>query len=220
MLEQMPEEVIREILDPLEKWYHRCHAASLEIVKHPSAPDIARVARGWLPGCKHQHSWVCLGDPYSLATTIIDPTIWSYMDNEGNQREIPNYDSSAHTPMIVQEMAKNLQHIPYCRGSIRAGAMPAGNPDNPPIALPGLSSEAQRFLNLINPEGLDVDAWYSLLHAPVEDWPSGEIIAAAFRQPQLTALIPIDIVGMRTDLNPGGFYLRDEVKETSQGLER
>jgi hypothetical protein len=47
--------------------------------------------------------------------------------------------------------------------------------------------------------------------APVEEWPSGEIFAAMSRDPMLAAWIPIDILGMTTDLNPNVLYLPEEV---------
>ena len=41
----------------------------------------------------------------------------------------------------------------------------------------------------------------------MEGWPSREIIAAAYADDRLRVLIPIDIVGMLTDANPGGLFL-------------
>lgn len=43
-------------------------------------------------------------------------------------------------------------------------------------------------------------------HAPVGGWPSGEITKAVYQTEALSALIPIDRVGMHTDLNPEGLY--------------
>ena len=40
----------------------------------------------------------------------------------------------------------------------------------------------------------------------MEDWPAGPILTAMAETRGLKALIPIDILGMNTDLNPGGLY--------------
>lgn len=71
-----------------------------------------------------------------------------------------------------------------------------------------MSKLAREFLEMAAPQGLDRDGWHALAHAPVLGWPSDEIIAAMYRTPALKLLPPIDIVGMATDLNPGGLYLR------------
>jgi hypothetical protein len=43
----------------------------------------------------------------------------------------------------------------------------------------------------------------------MEGWPSSEIIAAMDDTDELRALVPIDILGMVTDRNPGGLYLSE-----------
>jgi hypothetical protein len=83
--------------------------------------------------------------------------------------------------------------------------------DRPVIHLDttGMSTEAKRFLASLGP--LDARGWMSLFsHAPVEGWPAGEIIERAYHNSQITALIPIDRVGMLTDINPDGLYLKKE----------
>lgn len=62
----------------------------------------------------------------------------------------------------------------------------------------------QLFLELLGP--LDLAGWAQLLHAPVGGWPAREIIAFAYRTKRLSALIPIDVVGMATDVNPNDLY--------------
>jgi hypothetical protein len=88
-----------------------------------------------------------------------------------------------------------------------------GRPDFPTgdvIALDrtGLSPFAVMFLDMLGP--LDRRGWHVLFDGPMEGWPAGEIIAAAYGTPTLKALIPIDRVGMLTDLNPMGVYLREQ----------
>ena len=46
-------------------------------------------------------------------------------------------------------------------------------------------------------------------HAPLNGWPFGEFIAAMDDTPDVTALVPIDLLGMYTDRNPSGLYLRE-----------
>ena len=69
-----------------------------------------------------------------------------------------------------------------------------------------LSPEATRFLKTIAPKGLDRYGWHMIATAPVLGWPSAEILAAISKDERLSALIPIDVLGMRTDLNPGRLY--------------
>jgi hypothetical protein len=46
----------------------------------------------------------------------------------------------------------------------------------------------------------------TLANAPVEGWPAREILTAMAATPRLAACVPIDILGMVTDLNPKGLY--------------
>lgn len=48
-----------------------------------------------------------------------------------------------------------------------------------------------------------------------QNWPAAEIIAAIDDTKALSALVPIDILGMLTDRNPSGLYLPGDEKETS-----
>lgn len=185
-------EDIEEILGyPFEETAHQCHAVSLAIVQS-GVVGPARVARGWCNGVLSQHSWVIRGnDAYSHRSVIIDATLWSYRsDVEG-----------VWTGTYVAG-----QHHPHGHGSIWDYGPPKRG-DGPTHALKGfdeLSGGAKTFLEMCGE--LDVEGWSNLAHMAVEGWPAKEIITAMYNDPQLGFLIPIDIVGMVTDLNPQGLY--------------
>jgi hypothetical protein len=166
-----------------------CHRASLALVR---ALGQGRVARGTCLGVPGQHSWAVLGDDcYDPKASIADPTLWSYMDEP---------------PQVWTGTARQGGHRPHGTGSIWQYGRPP-HPLHDPIALatdPG--PEARAFLQLAAPEGLDLSGWIVLLHSPVEGWPVRQIIEAAYQMPQLRVHIPIDIVGMCTDLNPQELY--------------
>lgn len=183
-----------EALGGLEKWTKNCHAASIELV-YSGVLAEARVARGWCDGVSSQHSWVVLGDPYDKTVEIIDPTLWSYTTN---------------IPAIWFGTAKDKpRHTPHgSEGTI----FTYGRPDLPvgpviPLGKP-LSPSAQHFLDFMSPQGLDRQGWGILAHAPVTGWPAREIITAMYENDDLRVLIPVDIVGMLTDKNPKGLYMR------------
>lgn len=204
--------VMTAALGGLRQWSKRCHEASLHLVRSGVLPEGARVVRGWHPNVPSQHSWVVIGDPYGggysppgepdgnqpLFPTIIDPTLWGYL---GTMPSIAiGRGNTGNTGTI-------FQHRPYGWGYRREGALP--QPQSRLIQLKGyarLSGEAKAFLKREAPKGLDFRGWHQLVHDPVQGWPSAEIIAAAADDPQLKALIPIDIVGNLTDKNPGGLY--------------
>jgi hypothetical protein len=174
---------------PLTSFAHRCHEASLALVK---AMGTGRVARGSCSGVGGQHSWVVLGhDVYDPEAEILDPTLWSYIDRD---------------PFIWRGTLRAEMHRPHGSGSIWEYGMPtsAGGPEIPAPA--GLDPSAQMFLDMILP--LDLTGWAQLANAPVGGgWPAKQIIEAMYGDPVLRPLIPIDIVGMATDLNPEGLYL-------------
>lgn len=146
-------------LEPLSKWHHQCHAASLALVR---AGIGTRVARGTCVGVGGQHSWV--GD-------------------------------------MLDE-----RHRPHGYGSIWDYGRPARS-GGPVIALTPkapLGLAAREFLAMVGP--LDARGWMALAHAPVNGWPAGEIFAAMDDTDALCVLVPIDILGMTTDRNPGGVY--------------
>lgn len=185
---------------PLEEFAFRCHEASLALVKTGALDNYdglgrrvrSRVARGSCPGVRGQHSWVVIGDPYDPHVPVVDPTLWSYVEDvEG----------------VWTGRADERPHSPFGEGSIFSWGMPQGD-GGPEIRLEGISRQAQSFLDLLGP--LDEAGWRQLAHAPVGGWPSKEIFAAMYQNPKLAPWIPIDIVGMATDLNPAGLYLRKE----------
>jgi hypothetical protein len=184
-------QALLDVLAPLEEWAAQCHAASLKLVRSGVLPDTARVARGSCQGVFGQHSWVCVeGDCYDPTHTVIDPTLWSFTDEvEG----------------IWIGSAEVRPHIPHGAGSIWEWGQPQHNGGiTIPLDREGLSQQATNFLGLIEP--LDAKGWAQLAHAPVGGWPSGEILTRMAETPGLGVLIPIDIVGMATDLNPQGLY--------------
>lgn len=189
------DDLIEALGGDLNVWSHQCHAASIHLVKSGVFPASlgARVGRGSCTGVGGQHSWVVLGgNCYDDRAHVIDPTLWSY---------------DASVSGIWTGRANQRPHIPHGAGSIFEWGKPASYGGEPvDLGATGLSEWAKSFLVMLGP--LDRRGWMSLFsHAPVGGWPAGEIIAAAYRNPELQALIPIDRVGMLTDLNPQGLYL-------------
>lgn len=173
------------------QWWHSCHGASLQVVRSRVFAG-ARVARGSCIGVPGQHSWVVVGDPYD-PTMIIDPTIWSY---------------DLSLPVATIPRAEWGRYTPHGAGNIWDATMPrtAYSTKEKPIALAvPVSSQATSFLKMCG--RLGKSGWWDLLHSPVGGWPAAEIFAAAADTPELAALVPIDILGMLTDRNPGGLYL-------------
>lgn len=183
--------LVSSVID-IKDYPAQCHVASLQIVKS-GVLGPSRVARGTCRGVGGQHSWVILGDNcYDDAARIVDPTLWSY-DPTVSGLWIGSYRDGLHRP--------------HGKGSIFAWGKPArGTGEIISLAEAALLSQAaEDFLDLLGP--LDREGWMQLAHAPVEGWPAAEIIAAMYHTPQLIALLPIDVVGMVTDLNPSGLYL-------------
>jgi hypothetical protein len=195
---------ILAVLDPLEHWAHQCHAASSTLVQSGVLGAFARVARGSCRGVGGQHSWVVVGDPYDLQAPIVDPTLWSY-------------DSSVVG--VWYGRGASGRHLPHGSGSIWEWGRPEAAGGEIVSLTPArpFSAEARSFLELLGP--LDLRGWIQLAHAPVEGWPAAEIIDAICntRDPRvgpeqktnttLASYVPIDIIGMLTDRNPGGAYL-------------
>jgi hypothetical protein len=190
-----------------EAWFHNCHSASIEIVKSGLYPG-ARVARGTTRGVGGQHSWVVIpydgfrpdgSDgplPYHPNAVVLDATLWSY---------------DPQMPRLYRGL--NLgRHKPHGFGMIWDAARPP-EPIEEPIELTPefeLSSMAKEFLSddFLGP--LDRRGWSAVANGPTGGWPSSEIILAMHQTKKLTALIPIDILGMLTDVNPAGLYLAGE----------
>lgn len=178
-------------LAPLTRWAHDCHAASITLVKSGALPP-ARVARGSCVGVGGQHSWVVLGDDcYDRNAVIVDPTLWSY-DDDVQGVWVGTYRDGKHTPHGTGSIFQ------WGRPNEATGPVVELTPREP------FSAEARRFLDLLGP--LDQEGWIMLAHAPVQNWPAGEIIDAMVES-GFGAFIPIDIIGMTTDRNPGGAYL-------------
>lgn len=190
-------EEAQRILEPLGNWSLRCHAASARVVQDPSFSFEARVARGFCSKVPGQHSWVVLGmDCYKPDALIIDPTLWSYDEDVDG---------------IWTGSNKDGFHKPHGAGSIWEYGRPNPATGEPIELAPPKgewSPEAQSFIQLLGP--LDMNGWVELAHFPVEGWPAGEILEAISKK--WPARVPIDILGMVTDQNPSGLYLRDEEK--------
>lgn len=178
-------------------WAKQCHAISIAIVKSGIFGKKARVARGWAKGVGSQHSWIALGDIYSLTDTIIDPTLWSYDDEVDG--------------VWVGTLADEIHH-PHGEGSIWDAGKPVHQGRETIVFdRTGLSAIATGFLDMVEP--LDMGGWSVLLNGAQLGWPSNEIVQAAAKQKAFDCIIKIDILGMRTNLNPGGLYMYQEVVE-------
>lgn len=179
---------IIEAIGGLEQYAEQCHVASLKIVRTGLLPDNARVARGWRKQVTSQHSWIVIGDPYN-PQTIIDATLWSYTNE---------------TPYILVQHGY-ADYRPHGFGSI----WDWGKPEPPTGEIFDIkdnwSPTASKFFDMIG-YGLDRRGWAFLANAPMQGWPSKEIITAMYQDERTSALIPIDIVGMVTDENPGNLY--------------
>ena len=180
-----------ESIGGLQQWTHQCHACSLALVRTGLLPEGARVARGWCGSVTSQHSWVVIGDPYGDNTPILDGTLWSYTDEK---------------PRLFFCPKGNLQYRPHGAGSIWEYGKPDAPVDEVITLKTELSKLAADFLEMMAPNGLDYRGWSVVAHAPVGGWPAREIITAMYEDERLSTLIPIDIVGMLTDKNPGELY--------------
>lgn len=197
-----PDEIADAIGRPVDDWAHQCHAVSLEIVRSGILGVPARVARGWTPGVRGQHSWVvyahpdrpdALPDCYDDEAHILDATLWSY---------------DPTVPKLLWVQAFDRPHTPHGAGSIFDAGRPAPA-DGPVIELEapagGWSAAAHDFLQILGP--LDRRGWAVLANLPVGDWPAAEILGQLADHPDLGHHIPIDVLGMLTDRNPSDLYL-------------
>jgi hypothetical protein len=189
---KVTQEMIREAkkaLAPLDGWARHCHGASMALVE--AELWTCRVARGVCEGVGAQHSWVVIGkDCYDRDAGIIDPTLWSYRDDVDG--------------IWTGSMNDGL-HIPHGAGSIWEWGRPVAGDEKAIELVPDMpfSEAALDFLDMLGP--LDRMGWGRLANAPVEGWPAAEIM------PVINAcvgpLVPIDIIGMLTNENPGNLYL-------------
>lgn len=184
---------IRHVLDPLGDWTQNCHAASIKLVKSGVLPH-ARVARGWCFKVPSQHSWVVVGDDcYDPEAPIVDPTLWDHHDDIGT---------------VWVGTLQNGLHSPHGAGTIWEWGHPKA-PTGPIVKLTprkSFSNDALLFLDILGP--LDEKGWRELAHAPTEEWPATEILPA-INDSFDSEWVPVDIIGMLTDRNPGGLYLAD-----------
>jgi len=179
-----------------EEWRNRCHEICIAILR--SGIVQGRVARGHCAGIASQHSWIVLGDErrpdpaacWDPSARILDPT---FSSNIGRP------------PRLWFGSLGAELHRPHGSGSLMQWGRPvAGN--GPPITFDttALPPSTRAALNLIGL--LDATGWMRLFRGPIGD-PAWELHRCV--EPlvdRLGALIPIDIVGMATDRNPGGLY--------------
>lgn len=184
------EAVEQAIERPFSEWAKDCHGVSLKILKAGLVPG-GRIARGTCLGVRGQHSWIVNGrDCYNRTTQIIDPTLWSYRDDVDGIW----YGTLGHG-----------WHRPHGTGTIWDYGKPIHQGgETIEVDTSKLSRRARDLLELILP--LDRRGWDMLLHAPVQEWPAGEIHALAQEYESLAVIAPVDLVGMTTDLNPDGMY--------------
>lgn len=180
---------------PISDYAQQCHAASLHVVKSDLF-EQSRVARGSCHGVGGQHSWVVVGDDcYANDALLLDVTLWSY-------------DKDA--PLVWK--GRPGRHRPKGYGVIwNYGCPPSRGMKEVELAWPAPPSEqALDFLQLCRSGvgTLDQAFWIGLSAGPMQGWPAAEILAAIENTPDLEGLAPLDHVGMLTNLNPDGLYLR------------
>lgn len=196
------DDVERAIGQPVGAWSHQCHSVSLAIVKSDLFTR-ARVARGTARGVASQHSWVVVGDDcYARDAVILDCTAWSY---------------DLAYPIVCVTTADAGTHRPHGAGSIWDWECPevGSGPEVRLTPQQPLSDAARLWLwtckDANNGRPLDRQFWAIMLaSAPVGDWPAAELMAAADDTEEITALVPIDRLGMLTDRNPSGLYLKGD----------
>lgn len=131
-------------------------------------------------------------DCYDDRAVVVDPTLWSYDDR---------------VEAVWTGRARERPHRPHGHGSIFEWGRPCSTGGEPIELAVEVSRHARMFLDMLGP--LDRAGWGQLARAPVQGWPAAEIVAAMDDTPGLTALVPIDRLGMLTDRNPCGYYLRE-----------
>jgi hypothetical protein len=194
--------MVEDAIGPIEDYAKDCHRASLALVKSGLLGREARVARGSARGVGGQHSWVVRGsqtlDIYDPSTLIIDITLWSY---------------DLTKPQVWIGTLRDGIHVPHFgNGNMMEWGCPENGGDEEVILTPSfeVSETYEDWLDLFHRAVgvLDVRFWAVLMsHAPYLGWPSSEFTRAVYDTPGLRPFIPIDRIGMHTDLNPGGLYL-------------
>jgi hypothetical protein len=182
---------VEEAIGSIEYFEHNCHGASLALVQSGLLPEGSRVARGFVQGVRGQHSWALVAPEmiYEPETYVVDITLWSYVPE---------------APRLYIAKAKHWPHRPHGFGRLE---YLGPDPTDPIISLGvPISEGAKMFLQMYAPAGLDRRAWMTLLNGPMQGWPSKEIVDAASKTRELAAMVPLDILGMLTDVNPSGLY--------------
>lgn len=199
----LTEEIVVEAIGrPIEDFDKQCHAASVALMNSGLFPK-SRVVRGAAYGVFGQHSWLVTGDKpsdcYSSGVDIVDITLWSY--------------DEAKPKVFVSNLMQGIHH-PHFEGNLMQWGCPevGGGEEIPLTPSKPLSYEASHWIYLFRKANgkkpLDRRFWAALMtHAPYLGWPAEEITRAVYDTDALRALIPIDRVGMQTNLNPGGLYL-------------
>jgi hypothetical protein len=185
----------------MEDIFHQCHVVSSQILRS-GLIEHGRVVRGGCPGVPGQHSWVVVGDnPFDPEALIVDASLWSYRPDFTGKLFVGTMDDLGHEPHG------------YCGGeTIWAWGCPTLLDGEDVVELTpsfDLSVEAKSFLDVVGPIGRH---GFGLLasSAPVLGWPSAEIIAAIDDTEEVSALVPIDRLGMLTNRNPNGLYFPAE----------
>ena len=170
---------------PYTEWHNRCHEISLKIIRANLVGMTARIARGTAAEIG-VHSWISMGNPYAEGISYVDPTRWSWVTPDNPHIEVTSLEAGTH--------------IPQGHGNIwDYGRPPYPTGETVNLNWAELSSEAKSFLDIVGP--LDLNGWRVLLNSPVGGWPSKEIITAADKDPRLSAYIPVDVIGMLTNLD-------------------
>lgn len=191
-------------------WAQQCHAVSAAIVKSSLfEPGTCRVARGSCSGVGGQHSWVVFGNPYDEKVLLLDCTLWSY-------------DPDA--PMVYAQRgtaggANRWRYRPKGWGSHWQTGIPQTDyeHDMTPAALDGDPLIALFRQHVGGP--LSRRWWAQFLDGPVGGWPYPEWLPILAADPALAPLIPVDVLGMGTYLNPGGLYLNEADPRITQPQE-
>jgi hypothetical protein len=185
-------------------WAHQCHAVSAAIVRSGLfEPGTCRVARGSCIGVGGQHSWVVFGDPYDEHVLLLDATLWSY-DPDAPVLHVQRGYRGSNDP-------GRWRYRPKGWGSHWATGIPVGGTDED-VTPAGLDrvQDPGSLLDLFREHSggtLDRRWWAQFLNGPIGGWPARRWLPLIASDPRLAALVPVDLLGMATDLNPGDLYM-------------
>ena len=155
-------------------------------------------------GVGSQHSWVVLsgrpGSMFEKKVPILDPTLWTYRDDvEGLY-----FNTAGGTPW----------HTPKGAGDLWDFSCPQSVGGDELIPREPITGGATAFLAFLKAQvggPLSYGWWMRFFsQCPMANPPIlRELIDACYRDERIRGTIPIDIVGMLTDHNPGGLYMAD-----------